>query len=1031
MGNEKRRAEGKEQRAKSRGRNRILFCLLPLATCHLLVGVLAAQLLPLGALRAQTPDLPLKTNKEKSGPPAKTQAAFNPEKIIPYEDRLRFYLDLKTKGFLIEMADKEMILLQTIENVTAEVRQRGIEGIVNDDPGFNVVYQKTQTLTDSYTAELEAMLAMIDEISALSKTLEKERQYGLLEKFQDLKTRLVAALEDRKLYKKALATPSHVTGLMKEYGGEVDSLLRIYNRLEKFRRLAAAKGDTAVLPLVERQKTSLMRMVADLESPDSPSVFFKENRGTPDLADAFLKETEQVGALLLELDKLEKTATSSLETTIEVEAVRRNLVAKIDTRLLQLFGFYDYANTRKPTLDQVFHTWRGERLADYQARSAEYEVMKKRLLTTGGAKERSRLLERDLTNALLNYAAERYRVAELQFDAIIRDYDRYFSNWDAVTFYRAESFYARQLYPSAYESYEELLRSYPNSKFFGLTLLRLMTIAHTLKWEQPFFASYHRLDSLALARGNALAPRLVERARYLAGYYNLNLEKYSDADAALSLIPPPSRYHFAAQYLRGIAQTHLGNLSAAFLHFQYVAETGSGFKEPIAGLALANPTNTLIQNNAMMRLGFIYYQRGEFENAIRYFEKVSRGAENYDQALIGLSWAYLKQGDLERTMAAAGSVLGNYLSSNYQYEAMVLSAHCQRLLEQPESALDEFRYVTNAYGVLDLAKGYHDERAQILAQLGEVDRMEKTALEHQDRQLYAIIADVRQTLFGMMNGFGFRGNTGAMMIDNFSEERQSVYRQIQQLDRLVKEANQMGLIDVARDAIERRNRLVRVLETYQADRSIENVNYFIDYPLATKESSAAYRRQIVLNLFKEMEAEQNRLKENLAAANRLVSSPSAGRDVSVAIDLKTVQDDFKNLKYRMDRFQTWLSTYKVDEVATQADLWADVSGFGISDIAFRQLNQREQQINLYSQNLSSIDDILRDRKSTLEEMLKFFDKEMRKIEEDLLNEQVRLDRLEHETYFKKSYFDMSTSEVGVGAAPKSPSVEDILKDQNP
>jgi hypothetical protein len=330
-----------------------------------------------------------------------------------------------------------------------------------------------------------------------------------------------------------------------------------------------------------------------------------------------------------------------------------------------------------------------------------------------------------------------------------------------------------------------------------------------------------------------------------------------------------------------------------------------------------------------------------------------------------------------------------------------------------------------------LAKEYQDERAQILAQLGEVDRMEKTALEHQDRQLYAIIAEARQTLFGMMSGFGFRGNTGAMMIDNFSEERQGVYRQIQQLDRLVKEANAMGLIDVARDAVERRNRLVRVLETYQADRSIENVNYFIDYPLATKESSAAYRRQIVLNLFKEMEAEQIRLKENLAAANRLVSSPSAGRDVGVAIDLKAVQDDFKTLKYRMDRFQTWLSTYKIDEVATQADLWADVSGFGMSDIAFRQLNQREQQINLYSQNLTSIDNILRDRKGTLEELLRAFDKEMRKIEEDLLNEQVRLDKLEHETYFKKSYFDMSTSEVGVGAAPKSPTVEDILKEQNP
>jgi len=954
--------------------------------------------------------------------------SFDPAKITPYEDRLRFYLDLQTRDFLIEMADKEMTLLQTIENITAEVRQRGIEGLIKDDAGFNLVYQKTQTLAESYTAELEAILAMLDEISALSKTLAQERRYELLDKFQNLKSRLVAAIESRELYKKAMPTSGHVIGLIKEYNVEVDSLLRIYHRLEKFGRLAAARGDTAILPLVEKQKAGILSMVAELKSDSSR---------TPDLAGAFLKETEQIAILLVEMEKLEKTTANSLETTIEVETVRRQLVAKMDTRILQLFGFEKYAGLRQPTLNEVFHAWRGERLADYEARAAEYAVMKKSLLTSGNAKARGRMLERDLTNSLLNYAAERYALAERQFEAIILDYDPYFSSWDAIKFYRAESFYARAIYPSAFERYEELLRRYPASKFCGLALLRLMTIAHTLKWEKEFFVYYHRLDSSASLSGEhkgksgatALDARLVERARYVAGYYNLILQKYSDAETALSLIPPSSRYHYAAQYLRGIAQTNLDNLAEATRHFQYIADAGPGIKEPIIGLALADPTNTLIYNNALMRLGYIYYQRGEADTAIRYFEKVSRGVENYDQALIGLSWSYLKKGDLDKTIVTTGSVLGNYLSSNYQYEAMVLAAHCRRLLDQPENALEDFRYVTNAHGVLELAGEYNAERAQILAQLGEIGRIEKQALEHQDRQLYGIVAEVQQTLVGMMNNFGYRSNNGTMMVEAFSEERQNIYRQIQQLDGVIKEANALGLIDVAREAVARRNRLVQVLETYQADRSIANVNYFINYPLATKESGAAYRRQVVLNLFKAMAAEQERLKENLATANRLITARGAA-PVNVALDLKAVQEDFKNLKYRMDRFQTWLSTYNIDEVATDADHWADLSGFGMSDIAFQQINQREQRIDLYSQNLASIDNILRDRKDTLEDMLRTFDKEMRKLEESLINEQVRLDKLEHETYFKTSYFDKATSEGGAGTAPKQPTVEDILKEQN-
>lgn len=973
----------------SENAGRLIFCRLNMIKRGGLFTIAFSALLSVlawpGIARPQAPPAP---------PQSVTPALVSGnEKKISYEDRLRFYLDTKTKDFLIEMADKEMILLQTIANVTAEIKQRGVTGLVQDEAGFATLYQKTQTLTESYTAELEAILAVIDEISALSRMLERERRYDLVEKFQDLKARLVASLDSRELYKKAPATKSHVSGLIKEYHVEVDSLLRIYSRLEKFQRAAKAKGDTAILPLVEKQKSRILGMVADLK---------RDSVATPDLASSFLQETERIATLLTELDKLEKATAGTLDAELEIESVRRNMIAQLDTRLLKLLGFDNYAKLQKPTLDEMFQIWRGARLADYETRATEYAVMKKNLLKTGNAKERARMLERDLTDALLNYAAEQYRVAEQQLRAVMHDYDRYFANWDAVMFYRAESFYARTLYPTAYENYEALLRQYPHSKFLGLTLLRLLTIAHTLNWEQPFFAYYERIDSLA-AR---LDSRLVERSRYLAGYYYLNLGKYAEAEAVLGLIPPPSRYHFAAQYLRGIAQANLGNLAGALRWFQYVAET----ETDLAGLTLADPTTTLIRNNALMRLGFIYYQRGEFENAIRYFEKVSRGAENYDQTLIGLSWTYLKKGDLDKTITTTGTVLGNYLSSNYHYEALVLAAHCRRLLEQPTAALDNLRYVANAHGMLELSKEYNQEREQILSQLSEVERMEKAALEHRDKQLYNIISGVRQSLVGMLYSFGYRSNSGELLGDAFSEERQNIYRQLQQLDRLVAEARQSGLLDVERDAIERRNRLVRVLETYQADRSIQNVNYFVDYPLANKESGAAYRRQIVLNLFKEMEAEQERLKQNLTTANRLISEHGKSA-VNLAIDLKTVQDDFRNLKYRMDRFQTWLSTYKVEEVTTDISQWADLSGFGMSDIAFQEINRREEKIDLFSQNIASIDNILRDRKISLEEMLRNFDREMRKIEEELLNEQVRLDRLEHDAYFRNSYFDTSESEV--------------------
>src|SRR5574341_1373787 len=215
------------------------------------------------------------------------------------------------------------------------------------------------------------------------------------------------------------------------------------------------------------------------------------------------------------MDKVEKNWSHSLEAQVQIDSVRRSMLSRLDSldsRVLKLLSAKDYANLKQPTLEEHLKIWRGARLADYETRAAEYAVMKKRLLESGNVQERSRMLEGDLTDALLNYAAERYAVAELQFTAVLRDYESYFSNWEAVYFYHAESIYARGLYPSAYERYEELLRRYPNSKFLGLTLLRLVTIAHTLKWEQPFLAYYQRIDSSARAgKANTLNPLIVER----------------------------------------------------------------------------------------------------------------------------------------------------------------------------------------------------------------------------------------------------------------------------------------------------------------------------------------------------------------------------------------------------------------------------------------------------------------------------------------------------------------------------------------
>jgi hypothetical protein len=352
------------------------------------------------------------------------------------------------------------------------------------------------------------------------------------------------------------------------------------------------------------------------------------------------------------------------------------------------------------------------------------------------------------------------------------------------------------------------------------------------------------------------------------------------------------------------------------------------------------------------------------------------------------------------------------LMSGYVYEALVLSAHCKRLLSQPQAAMRDLRYVTSARGILELSRDYNEERNQIVAQMGELDRMEREALEHQDRSLYELVSKARQSLQATLVNFNYRGQQGNLRSEEYTEERSSILNQLQQLDEVIAGAQTMGLEEVLQDAVSRRNRLIKALEAYRADQSLQAVNYIVEYPLAIKESGVEYRREVIANLAAHLASEQKRVSANIDSL-RALTAKSGGSSAALALDLKVLQEDFNNLKYRVDRFQTWLAGYKVDAARSNFDQWADYSGFELSDLAFEEIEQREQKIASASFNLSSIENLLEARKTSLESLLKQIDAEMKRIEAEIVEEQIRLDKLEHEKYFENIYFDKAEAEHGV------------------
>ena len=314
-------------------------------------------------------------------------------------------------------------------------------------------------------------------------------------------------------------------------------------------------------------------------------------------------------------------------------------------------------------------------------------------------------------------------------------------------------------------------------------------------------------------------------------------------------------------------------------------------------------------------------------------------------------------------------------------------------------------------GVMQLTEEYNQERKRIIEQSRELERLETMILDRQDETLYGEVVKIRDTINEALLGFNYRGVAGIQLIDEFNDERKEVIRQIEQFDTVIQNAEAAGQKDVLRNAVHSRDRLIRMLEEYKSDRNITNINYFIDHPLATKEGGIQYRRGLVKNMFQEIMDEKKQLERDIQVATELLAGYGEMREPSSEVDLEILEEELADLKRQLNRLQIWLAKNPVNEINTNFQEWADFSGFGMSDINFTNLQEKDRQINTFSQNIVEIERLLVKKRQSLEEKISDYDKKMVRIEKNVNDERVRLEKLERKKYFENIYFDTKQHEV--------------------
>ncbi|MFQ5751254.1 MAG: tol-pal system YbgF family protein, partial [bacterium] len=510
---------------------------------------------------------------------------------ISFEDRLAFYLDQKSKTFLTDMAVNEKLLLQMIQNITRELKARGKTAKIDKEIGRPELYSNADTLIAEYSNELNSLLEIIAEITQLEKVVEQHNDVSAWESLAALREKVIRLLDNRNLhlYGTSGNIQHHASTLLKDYYAEIDSVLDLYRSLSQLEETARTEGDYQILKEIAVQK----ELINDLLGNLSPST-------TDSLADNYLHETKLLINILKELEDLQSQAfQQNSELSFEIEDFRRSLLMNLDKRLLSLMGYHSSLPINGPNVSEIFKEWIANQYVNYEIQFTQYQLMKKSLLQNATEAQCARMLEMDLENAYLNYVGQNFKLAQKQFDLLIQDYGESFESFATVLFYRAESFFIRYLYDEAAQDYKRIVSEFPVSEYFGESLFRLMLISEKMGKTAEFSEYFDMLES----QSDNIEKDCFDKSSYLAGYVNIKNSNFTVAQEILSRVSNDSKYYLMARYLLGIVFVNQQNYANAIEIFKDLA----GLKKNL----LPGSVESFVRNNALLKLGFIYYEKDD------------------------------------------------------------------------------------------------------------------------------------------------------------------------------------------------------------------------------------------------------------------------------------------------------------------------------------------------------------------------------------------------------------------------------------
>ena len=731
------------------------------------------------------------------------------------------------------------------------------------------------------------------------------------------------------------------------------------------------------------------------------------------ISEAYNEEFNRILSLLDEIKKLEFKAKQKVDLeSLQALAALKNQVRAViekkgdwrsETELIPQSKANSRSSTSKTTeasaiaedtgidAGDLFGELKYNRILDYKVKLTEYKFLQLRLLKTANQAQKRRMLQRDLKQALETYTQSDFALARLQLNDIIINYPNFLL--DDVYFYHGEAAYGLNLLDEALTGYRQLIARYPTSKYSANAMVKMIyiyfiynNIAHIEEMYQKLLPMIHMIDSSA--KGTV---------SYVVAYAHFRAGQYQKAIDALANITSGMLYFYPSLYLAASCYSNMGNDREALMLYDRLAREANPQMDPVL---------FQIQNNALLKLGLISYNRNMHELAMSYFNRVSESMPNYDLSLLGKAWSAYESGQPIETLENVETLLQSSLASRYMYEARVLAARSKDILGYKEAAVNDLK------GIYQEGLRNNQNASGSMENIDEIVDNSNQAVDARDQELYKQIELIRKFLY-QSREIAPTLDQSEPALDAYSRSLEAKIKNLDQIEAETKDPK-------ALEGIRRlRSDLIQILQKQMGRSSIRSLTTSHD-PLVDRMGMSDYLKYMFRSLLLDDLREKDQTLKDVQEISDLIVRVGSQNDFELAIRLEIRKEEMEDYYNKLNQYEVWLRENFPQQYQVELEQWTNFSGYGISNINFSRIKECEAQIAQISNTVDALDQVFWSKRKKLEMRIQGLLTDVEKIENQMKQEAEKQEQQERERFFKQDYFDRRSTEPVTGSLKESP-----------